>query len=165
MSSSSSSGDHKLKHLSIGLIYGFISLLCFLKSDMSAISFDSLMILVSWIALIAMIYSVQWFDNITDGYFILVLLLFFAARLARYSTITIAKPATYIAIGVGMGLVGKCMLKNQGWATIWLLSIFAIEICAMEFELSLVEWKADMTQFFPFIESVDSNIILDPFKL
>lgn len=153
-----SEGDNKIKHLPVALIYGFISLISFLKADMSAVSFETLMILVSWIALIAMIYSVQWFDNVTDGYLIITLMLFLAARLARYSAMTIATPATYIAIGVGLGLIAQCFINNKGWPAVWLAGIFAIEICAMEFETG---WKSDMSSVFPSIDFIDSQFTFD----
>lgn len=153
-----SEGDSKMKHLPVALLYGFISLVSFLKADMSAVSFESFMLIVSWIALIAMIYCVQWFDTITDGYLILTLLLFLAARLARYSAMTIATPATYIAIGIGMGLIAQCIVNNKGWPAVWLAGIFAIEICAMELETG---WKSDMSSVFPPIDFIDSNFTLD----
>lgn len=128
------STDHDMKHLKLGMIYGFISLMCFLGADMSSVSFETIMILVSWITLMATIYSIQWFDLTTNGYFILTILMFFAARLARYNAMSITKPVTYIAIGVGLGLVAKCIANGKGWPAVFFLSIFAIEICAMEFE-------------------------------
>lgn len=151
--------SEKTKHLSLGFIYGLISLICFLGTDMSTVLFDSVMVLISWIALIAMIYSIQWFDYTTDGYFIITILLFMAARLARYNGLTIAKPASYIAIGVGLGLVVQSIINHKGWAAIWLLSIFAIEICTLELD---TKWQADLTGYFPPIDFIDSKFTLDP---
>lgn len=134
----------------------------FLGADFSNVSFDTVMIIVSWICLLAMIYSSQWFDKVTDGYFIIVILLFLASRLARYNELSLVKPATYIAIGVGMGLVLQCILNSKGWPAVWLLGIFAIEICVIEFEETLSDMSVNMTSIFPSIDFIDSKFTLDP---
>lgn len=154
--------DNNMKHIPLGIIYGLISLISFLGNDMSSVSFDSVMMLISWIAIIAMIYSIQWFDKVTDGYFVLVILLFMASRLARYNSINISNPTAYIAIGIGMGLIVQCILNEQPWPAIFLISIFAIEVCVMEFQTELKLCNVDMTDFFPEFEFIDSKITLDP---
>ena len=147
------------KHLTMGILYGLVSFMAFIGSDLSAVSFDALMILISWIALIALVYSIQWFDHVTDGYFIITMLLFFTARLARYNTISIANYISYIAIGVGLGLLAKSIDNNKGWAAIWLISIFAIEIFTI---IDINIDTVDLTTYFPPIDFIDSKFTLDP---
>ena len=131
-----------MKHIPIAIIYGFLSLISFVGTDLSNVGFPAVSILLSWIILFALIYSIQWFDHVTDIYFIIVILLFLASRMARYNAPEITKPATYIAIGVGMGLVAECCYKGHMWPIIFLLSIFSLEIVNMELD---TEWTANIS--------------------
>lgn len=117
-----------MKNISVACIYGFISLLSFMDSDFTSINFESISIIISWITLLCLTFTMDWFDKITDGYFMFTILLFIASRLAKYNAISIAKEATYISIGVGMGLVVNSFYNNHLMTGLLLLGIFSIEI-------------------------------------
>lgn len=103
-------------------------------SNYTMISFQSFSIIVSWLILLALVYEIQFFDKTTDGYFILTILLFLAARLARYNAQSVAKAASYIAIGVGFGIVAECAYKNRMWPVLFLIGIFSIEIANIDLD-------------------------------
>lgn len=117
-----------MKHLPIGIIYGFISLISFMGTDHSTINIHTISILIGWIVLLITILNIQWFDKTTDGYFIFTILLFLAARLAKYNAPSVATFSTLLAIGVGMGLVVICCAKNHILPALCLLGIYGIEI-------------------------------------
>lgn len=149
-----------VKYLHIGIIFGFINMLLFFMSSLSMVSFEAFMVLFSWIILFAFIYSSQWFDKVTEGYFKVVVLLFLAARLARSHSKEFGKECAYIAAGFSLGLITKAIYKNQVWTTLFLLGIIAIEV--VNLELSDQIGGADLTQFIPPFESIDSKFSLDP---
>lgn len=117
-----------MKHISIVCIYGFISLLNFMTSDFSSINFQSISIVISWIAFLFFTFTIDWFDKVTDGYFMFTVLFFIASRLARYNAMLISKEITYIAIGVGLGLVAKSFYNMHLLTGLLLISMFGIEI-------------------------------------
>lgn len=117
-----------MKHIPTVCIYGFISLLSFMKSDFSSINFQSISILISWISLLCLSFTMDWFDKITDGYFMITVLFFLASRLARHNATEISEEATYLAIGIGMGLVAKSFYNEHLITALLLISIFSIEI-------------------------------------
>ena len=100
------------------------------------------------------------FDKVTEGYFKVVVLLFLAARLARSHSKEFGKECAYIAAGFSLGLITKAIYKNQVWTTLFLLGIIAIEV--VNLELSDQIGGADLTQFIPPFESIDSKFSLDP---
>lgn len=123
-----------LKHLCLAFIYGFLTLIAYMGNNYTLISFQSFCIIITWIIFLALIYEIQFFDKITDFYFVLTVLLFLAARLARYNARSIANAASYIAIGVGCGIVAECAYKNKIWPVLFLLGIFSIEITNIELD-------------------------------
>lgn len=117
-----------LKHIPLSIIYGFITLISYLGSDYSTADFKTFSVIMAWILLLCLIFNIQWFDKITDGYFVIVILLFLAARLAKYNAVEVASSASYIAVGIGLGLCVKSAYCGYLWATLFFLSIFVIEI-------------------------------------
>lgn len=117
-----------MKHLPIGIIYGFISLISFMGSEYSTISLHTISVLIGWIMLLVLILNIQWFDKVADGYFIITILLFMAARLAKYNAPSVAKESSYFAVGVGLGLVAYCCKRKNVLPAILLLGIYSLEI-------------------------------------
>lgn len=116
-----------MKHIPIACIYGFISLLSYMKSDYTTVSFHTVSIIIGWIILLSMIFTLDWFDKVTDGYFIFTILFFFAARLAKYNTPEIATEASYVAIGVGLGVVVNSFHKKHLDTGLLMLGILLLE--------------------------------------
>ena len=52
-----------MKHLPIGIIYGFVSLISFMGSDYSSIGLKTLTMLLMWIMLLVFILNIQWTIN------------------------------------------------------------------------------------------------------
>ena len=94
-----------MKHIPIACLYGFMSLLSYVKDDGTKMSFQMVSIMIGWIILLCLTFTVDWFDKTTNGYFMIMILLFIAARLAKYNTPEIAPECSYIAVGVGLGVV------------------------------------------------------------
>lgn len=117
-----------MKHIIIACFYGFISLLNCVNSDGIKMSFEMISIMIGWIILLCMTFTMDWFGKITDGYFIIMILLFIASRLAKFNAPEIAPECSFIAIGVALGIVANSFQKNHLDTGIFLLSILFLEV-------------------------------------
>lgn len=123
-----------MKNVPLALIYGFISLFTYMKTNYTEISINTLIIILAWIILLCSTFTMNWMDKTTEGYFTIVVLLFLAARLAKYNVPEISDEATWLAIGVGMGVVLNSFSKEHAATGLFLLSIFFLEILAMKID-------------------------------
>lgn len=139
-------------HLLVAFLYGFISMLTIIKEEDSNLSFEFVLIMLSWLCLIGFVCSIQWFSGMMNAYFRIVMLMFFIARLSRVVDPDIAKQLMYIAIFYACGLLIRCLQQKDTWSVLFLVSIFLLEITAINFKTELTE-MTDMT--------VDLNFISD----
>ena len=136
-----------MKHIPIACLYGFMSLLSYVKDDGTKIPFEMVSIMIGWIILLCLTFTVDWFDKTTNGYFMIMILLFITARLAKYNTPEIAPECSYIAVGVGLGVVVNSFVKNHLDTGIFLLSIFLLEVINMNVATNIQ--SVDMEQILP----------------
>ena len=135
-----------MKHIPIACIYGFTSLLGYILNDGTKISFQMVSIIIGWILLLFITFTIDWFDKTTDGYFIIMILLFLATRLAKYNSPEIASECSYVTIGVSLGIVINSFYKNHIDTGLFLLSILFLEMININIDTG--------------IESIDMNQIL-----
>ena len=116
-----------MKHFTIVFIYGLLALLSHNGVDMGNVDFQTFSILLSWLMLILIIFTMKWFDKVTDGYFIFTILFAIAARLARYNAPSVADDATMISMLVTGGLLVQSIHKKQMGTGMLVLGILMLE--------------------------------------
>lgn len=136
-----------MKHIPIACIYGFMSLFNYVNSDATQISFQMVSIIIGWIILLCFTFTVDWFNKVEDGFFIITMLLFIAARLAKYNAPEIAQECSYIAVGVGLGVVANSFNKKHLDSGLFMLSIFLLEVVNMNIVTGIK--SVDMAEILP----------------
>lgn len=136
-----------MNHIPIACFYGFMSLLSYVKDDGTKISFQMVSIMIGWIMLLFITFTVDWFDKTTNGYFMIMMLLFIAARLAKYNTPEIAQECSYVAVGIALGVVVNSFHKEHLDTGLFLLSILLLEVINMNISTNIK--SVDMEQILP----------------
>ena len=116
-----------VKHFLMVFIFGLLSLLSHGNSNVANVDFETFSIILSWLFLFLFIFSIKWFDKITDGYFVFTILFALAARLAKYNAESIADNTVVISMIVTSGLLVQCINKKQIGSGILVLSVLLIE--------------------------------------